>query len=424
MPIVQPVYGPDYGKIIRDAIGVYQGVNKMEQQEEERDKQAQIEQLSKDVYEDPAAWNKLKALSPERAAQLQKIGGVNLDRFYKYRAQTALEIKDLPPQRQAEVLANKAVELRAEGRDPAQTLEVRQRILSGDKTVQDELRGYVEQGYQTGYLERPPQEKKEEKYITLTPEEARSKGLDPKFTWQQSPQGKFVVAGGKGQTINVNTGDAGKVGTVPPGYALRVNPQTGLYQMYEIQGGPVAKKTVEQKKAENKKSGSEQRAADIVLEDIGRLINLIEREKWYNPVTGISAQYIFSNIPGTARADSEALRTTISTNIGFDRLQRMRDESPTGGALGQVSEIEMKQLMSVMGSLDLNQSDSQILYNLRRLNDIYKKIKMKADAYPNAEKYGFGEAKPIQVTTETEQGQGSNPVYYKITPEIAAERYK
>ena len=42
----------------------------------------------------------------------------------------------------------------------------------------------------------------------------------------------------------------------------------------------------------------------------------------------------------TANSDAQGLRANIETIkgiIGFERLQRMREESKTGGALGQVA---------------------------------------------------------------------------------------
>ena len=61
---------------------------------------------------------------------------------------------------------------------------------------------------------------------------------------------------------------------------------------------------------------------------------------WVNPfdnVTGLIGAGL-SLIPGTPAYDTNAQIETVISSIGFDRLQRMRDESPTGGALGQVSE--------------------------------------------------------------------------------------
>jgi len=61
---------------------------------------------------------------------------------------------------------------------------------------------------------------------------------------------------------------------------------------------------------------------------------------------------LLSTLPGTeARALSTDL-DTIKANVGFEELQAMRDASPTGGALGQVSEHENRLLQAIRGSLD------------------------------------------------------------------------
>ena len=76
-------------------------------------------------------------------------------------------------------------------------------------------------------------------------------------------------------------------------------------------------------------------------------------------------------MPGTKARDFEAKLDTLKANIGFDRLQKMRDESPTGGALGQVSEMELRQLNAALGGLDQSQSPEQLRENLLRIRDHY-----------------------------------------------------
>ena len=66
-----------------------------------------------------------------------------------------------------------------------------------------------------------------------------------------------------------------------------------------------------------------------------------------------------------------ALLDTVEANIGFDKLQQMRAASPTGGALGQVSERENKLLQATYGSLSQSQSEEQFKRNLRRLRETY-----------------------------------------------------
>jgi len=52
----------------------------------------------------------------------------------------------------------------------------------------------------------------------------------------------------------------------------------------------------------------------------------------------------------------------------------MRDASPTGGALGQVSERELAFLQSTIGNLEQSQSKEQLTYNLKRLKKIYSNM--------------------------------------------------
>lgn len=74
-----------------------------------------------------------------------------------------------------------------------------------------------------------------------------------------------------------------------------------------------------------------------------------------------------SYVPGTGAYDLSNTLDTIKANIGFDKLQSMRDNSPTGGALGQVSEFENRLLQSVRGSLQQGQSPAQLKRNLEQV---------------------------------------------------------
>ena len=73
---------------------------------------------------------------------------------------------------------------------------------------------------------------------------------------------------------------------------------------------------------------------------------------------------VLSAVPGTPAYDLKQTLLTIQSNIGFDKLQNMRDNSPTGGALGQVSNLEIQLLQSVQGALSPGQSEEQFVENL------------------------------------------------------------
>lgn len=74
-----------------------------------------------------------------------------------------------------------------------------------------------------------------------------------------------------------------------------------------------------------------------------------------------------AGIPGLKSHDLKAVLDTIRANVGFDQLNDMRKNSPTGGALGSVSEQENLLLQSVLGSLDQGQSPEQLRAKLADL---------------------------------------------------------
>ena len=75
------------------------------------------------------------------------------------------------------------------------------------------------------------------------------------------------------------------------------------------------------------------------------------------------------NIPGQPARALETDLATVRANLAFDRLQKMRDESKTGGALGQVSNIELKLLESAVAGLD--PASPNFKENMERVRNSY-----------------------------------------------------
>ena len=123
-----------------------------------------------------------------------------------------------------------------------------------------------------------------------------------------------------------------------------------------------------------------------------------------NLTTGLGAQ-IFRNIGGTQATDLNQLSETVRANIGFDRLQRMREESPTGGALGQVAVQELNALQASLGSLETTQGSGQLLRNLKRLEDQYRKSMRRILATEGGAQY-FTQGEINMINAET----GAKPV--------------
>ena len=77
---------------------------------------------------------------------------------------------------------------------------------------------------------------------------------------------------------------------------------------------------------------------------------------------------------GTNARDVQSLLDTIGGNIAFDRLARMRAESPTGGALGNVTERELTLLQSTVAGLDKTQSDEQFRQSMDDVITSYGRV--------------------------------------------------
>ncbi len=107
-------------------------------------------------------------------------------------------------------------------------------------------------------------------------------------------------------------------------------------------------------------------AANLVDEDINRAISMIDNS--LIPLTGVG-DYL-SDVKGSPQSNLKSILHTIKSNVGFDRLQQMREASPTGGALGAVSDNENVLLQSAMGALEQSQTDDQLKFNLQRLQKV------------------------------------------------------
>jgi len=199
-------------------------------------------------------------------------------------------------------------------------------------------------------------------------------------------------------------GTGPQIGTIPSGFQL--TDVGGSFRLEPIPGSEAEKEREQAQKQAEEREDLAGRAAGVVFEDISRLENLITNDSLLNPVLGLKG-LAASQIPGTSRVDAEALAETVKANIGFDRLQQMREASPTGGALGQVSNQELNTLQAVLGNLSFSQSQENLERNLGRLKTIYSDILKTANAYPNAEEFGFGTL-PENIDSDLGEGASEN----------------
>jgi hypothetical protein len=88
---------------------------------------------------------------------------------------------------------------------------------------------------------------------------------------------------------------------------------------------------------------------------------------------------VILGLPEVARAETDVQAAkgfveSALSNVGLDTLQQMRENSPTGGALGQVPIQQQQRLEQVLGSLDLTQRKEVVEDNIKRVINIYMDI--------------------------------------------------
>ena len=185
--------------------------------------------------------------------------------------------------------------------------------------------------------------------------------IDPKFAaYQQAGKGK-----------------AAQFGSIPAGFELFQGVDengAAAYQMRPVKGGPADLAAQQVTFSEGATKAAQAQSGSTVLSDITEAKRIAKDTPFWT--TGFVGNML-RDVGGTPAKNLDELTTTIKANIGFDRLQRMRDESPTGGALGQVAVQELEALQASLGSLELGQTDDQLLRNLNRLETQYRDSMMR-----------------------------------------------
>lgn len=100
-------------------------------------------------------------------------------------------------------------------------------------------------------------------------------------------------------------------------------------------------------------------ALDQLRESVMGIMNNPDLDSYVGNISGRLPSFLSSG-----RNDFNSNLETLKTQIGMTALQNMRAQSPTGGALGQVSNYENKMLQRSLANLDSSQSPEQFRRNL------------------------------------------------------------
>ncbi|MEC5322764.1 hypothetical protein [Aurantimonas sp. A3-2-R12] len=158
--------------------------------------------------------------------------------------------------------------------------------------------------------------------------------------------------------VNVNVGDGapelGKLST-DYGYLLDpetrqpvIDPSTNLPMSSAIPGSPAWQDQQQAQAKAAASAGSRQTSTDTVTTAAQRARDALTGGM---PATGTVGN-IMANLPESNAAEIRRQTEVLQATAKFDNLQMMRANSPTGGALGNVSDAEGAMLAAKSGALD------------------------------------------------------------------------
>lgn len=178
------------------------------------------------------------------------------------------------------------------------------------------------------------------------------------FLLSQGVDGKTAMErafGGGG--VNVNLGDNGQsFANAPFGQDYRRNPDgtvwidpaTGTGQIINVGGGPQALDAA----ALANKGDAAAGARDTSTATITNAANLARQAYNSGALTGGSLGNMMANLPESQAAEVRRQVGVLTSNATIQNLNAMRQQSPTGGALGSVTEKEGAMLAAASGAID------------------------------------------------------------------------
>lgn len=143
---------------------------------------------------------------------------------------------------------------------------------------------------------------------------------------------------GGGTNVNVSTG------TIPPGYRMIYDANGNPVELLEIPkvGGPDDTAARDAAKVDMAKSSS-----DTIMSAGVRALDAFN-----NRLVGGVAGSLAALSPGTESAEVYRQVDVLKANASVENINAMRAASPTGGALGQASDSDIKLLQAKSGALD------------------------------------------------------------------------
>lgn len=185
---------------------------------------------------------------------------------------------------------------------------------------------------------------------------------------QAFAQAEFKTSDGRSAQNGLRRLQSQAYGRPPRGSVFALD-ENGDYILEDVPGQPGIKKP-KLVSLKGGRTGEATASQKILYEDINRAIEILLNSGSYAAGFGAALQIV----PESNARELSGLLDTIRAQVGFDKLQEMRDNSPTGGALGQISNFENRLLQATLGNLEQTQSPEVLTRNLNRLRQVVEGI--------------------------------------------------
>lgn len=165
---------------------------------------------------------------------------------------------------------------------------------------------------------------------------AKSQGFDGTFT-----DYKTAIAKAGASNTNIDMGQ-GEVGTIPQGYELFTDPETGARRLQPLPGGPE-----DSTKPDAIAAGNRETSTSTISNAAARA-----REAARSRQVGGLAGAVASYNPASQNAEVYRQVDVLKANAKVQNINAMRAASKTGAALGAASDRDMAMLGDMSGALD------------------------------------------------------------------------
>lgn len=178
----------------------------------------------------------------------------------------------------------------------------------------------------------------------MTEEEMAAYGIPKGTAAQIGSDGKVSVIGGGGTSVKVEN-----MGNIPAGYQVEYDEAGRPVAMKPLPGSPAAAEAAAE--AAKVEAGGERKAA---ITDTITNAAAIARDLAAKPGNTGIAGAVWNNLSETEAAELRRQVGVLTSNATIENLTAMRQASPTGGALGSVTEKENAMLSAAAGAIDPN----------------------------------------------------------------------